>query len=151
MGSEARAAIETVIDVIVDLARRNAALTRVFTAASLTDPEVARLRATSEADDRTMLAQTIGSLVPVECIPNPTAAALVIQLCVFEVALERSGVRPSAGPAVPDRDVKHALCEMLYRYLHPAAVFAPAPVEPSARSTRPAAPRRVRRRARRPK
>ncbi len=62
----------------------------------------------------------------------------MIQVCVIEVALERAGVRPSAGSTIPDRDVKRALCDMLYRYLHPAAVLgqpceAAAPPAPPGR------------------
>ena len=120
VGADASVAMDTVIDVLVDLARKNAALTRVYTAASLTDPDVARLRATTESQDRAMLVQTITALVPTDVIPNPEAAALIIQIAAVEVAVERAGVRPHAGPKVADRDVKLALREMFHRYLLPA-------------------------------
>jgi AcrR family transcriptional regulator len=127
VGADACVAMDTVIDVLVDLARRNAALTRVYTAASLTDPDVARLRATTEAQDRAVLAQTIGALVPADVVPNPDAAAVIIQIAAIEVAVERAGVRPHAGPKVSDRDVKLALREMFHRYLLPGQVPSARP------------------------
>jgi hypothetical protein len=111
----------TVIDVLFDLVGKNAALTRVFVAASLTDPDVAALRATAEAEDRGVLAKIIGALVPRGVIPNPDAAALVVQVATLEVALERAGVRPRAGAKTSDRDVKVALLDMVHRYLSPAS------------------------------
>lgn len=119
-GSEARAAMATVIDVLFDLAGKNAALTRVFVAASLTDPDVAALRATTETEDRGVLAKIIGALVPRSVIPNPDAAAMVVQVATLEVALERAGVRPRGGTKTSDRDVKRALLDMVHRYLMPA-------------------------------
>lgn len=120
-GTEARAAMDTVIDVLFDLVRKNAPLTRVFVAGSLTDPDVAALRAASEAEDLKVLAGVIGSLVPREVVPNPEAAALVVTVAALEVALERAGVRPRTGPRPSDRDVKLALREMFHRYLLPSA------------------------------
>jgi AcrR family transcriptional regulator len=124
-GTEAREAMDTVIDVLFDLVRKNAPLTRVFAAASLTDPDVAALRAATEAEDRQVLARIIGTLVPRDVVPNPEAAAVVLQVATIEIALERAGVRPRSGPRPSDRDVKVALREMFHRYLLPSA---PPPV-----------------------
>ncbi len=120
-GTEARAAMATVIDVLFDLVAKNAPLTRVFVAASLTDSDVATLRSTAEAEDRSTLAQLIGALVPRTVIPDPEAAALVVQVATVEVALERAGVRPRTGKKASDRDVKGALLDMVHRYLMPPA------------------------------
>lgn len=119
VGTEARTAIDTVIDVMFDLMRKNAPLTRVFVAASLTDPEVAALRASGEAEDRLLLARTIGALVPPEVVPNPEAAALIVVVAAVEVGLDRAGVRPRTASRTSDRDVKLALREMVHRYLLP--------------------------------
>jgi len=116
-GTEARAAMATVIDVLFDLVAKDAPLTRVFVAASLTDPDVAALRASAEAEDRATLAAMIGALVPRALVPSPEAAALVVQVATFEVALERARVRPRATTRVSDRDVKAALLDMMARYL----------------------------------
>jgi AcrR family transcriptional regulator len=118
--ADSRIAVEVVLDVLFETVKQNAALHRVFLAMSLTDSDVADLRAEFEAEDRAALAQLIGNLVPREAVPNPTAAAEVIQASALEVAIHCAGLRRRKGAHADSGDVKRALGDMLYRYL-----FAP--------------------------
>lgn len=117
VGVDARAAIDLVVDVLFSRMARNPALNRVYLAASFTDPEVAELRAAKEAEERASLAKLIEAVVPRAFVPNPEAAALIVQIAACEVAAERGGLRPRTGPKVPDAEVRAALGNLLFRYL----------------------------------
>jgi AcrR family transcriptional regulator len=117
--ADRRAVIDEVIDILFDHMRRDAGLSRVYIAMSLTDPAVAELRAEFEAKERASLARIIEAAVPREVIPDPEAAALVVQVAAVEIIAERSGVRPSRGRRVSDKAVKAALREMFHRFLFP--------------------------------
>jgi AcrR family transcriptional regulator len=112
------AAIDLVVDVLFSRMARNPALNRVYLAASFTDPEVAELRAAKEAEERASLAKLIEAVVPRTFVPSPEAAALIVQIAACEVAAERGGLRPRTGPKVPDSEVRAALGDLLFRYLH---------------------------------
>lgn len=126
VGTDTCAAIDMVLDVLFDSVERNAAIGRVYIPASLTIPEVAALRAASEAEDRATVARLVAATVPREIVPSPEAAAVVIQVAALEVAAERAGLRPRKGPPVAAADLKLALRQMLQRYLFPGAPEPPA-------------------------
>lgn len=142
-----RAAIDEVIDVLFEHTRRNAALARVYLAMSLTDPEVGELRARFEAQEQSTLAKLMEAILPREVVPDPSAAALVIQIAGVEVAAERMGLRPSRGQRTSERGVRAALREMFYRYLFPGEGLAgegAGAVEPPGRRTKSkSAPRKA--------
>ncbi len=119
VGNDSRTAFDVVIDVLFEVVRRDAALHRVFLAASMSDPDVAELRAAFEAEDRVRLAELMGSLVPRDVVPDPEAAAFVIQASALEVAMSWAGLRPKRGKRLDEREVKRALVDMLHRYLFP--------------------------------
>lgn len=122
LSADPRAAIDSVLDVVFELVARDVKLNRVYVAMSLTDPDVAALRAKIEAEDRDKLAALLASAIPRERIPDPRAAVIVLQLAALEVAGERAGLHPSKQRGVSDAAVRAALREMFYRYL-----FDPGP------------------------
>jgi AcrR family transcriptional regulator len=126
-GADHRAAIEVVIDVLFELVKKDANLSRVYVALSLTDPVVATMRARGEAHDRASLARLIEMLIPRERVPDPLAAAVVIQVAALEVAAERANLRPREGRRPSDAAVRVALREMIHRFLFGDAL----PVKPS--------------------
>lgn len=117
--ADRRATLGVLIDILFAEVRRDAALSRVYLAMSLTDPVVGELRARFEADERASLAALLEAAIPREVLPDPKAAALVIQVAAVEVAADRAGLRPSRGRRVTDKAVKEALREMLHRFLFP--------------------------------
>jgi AcrR family transcriptional regulator len=121
VGTERRAAIEVVIDVLFEFMKNDAPLHRVVASMSLRDPAVAKLRAEFEATGGSTLATLIASVIPRSVVPNPEAAALVLQIAALEVAGERAGLRPGTGSRVQDDDVRRALGDLVERYLFPAA------------------------------
>jgi AcrR family transcriptional regulator len=137
VGTDQRASIDLVIDVLFDRARRLVELDRVFLGMSFSDPQVERMRAEFEAVGLRVIGQLISVLIPREVVPHPHAAAIVIQVAALEVAGDRAGLRPRSGPEVPDAQVKTALREMIYRYLYPdGPTGLPAPSRSSKRATR---------------
>jgi AcrR family transcriptional regulator len=126
-GASGREAIRMAVDVLCTNVREKAGLGRVYVAMSLTDPDVAALRASCEASERATLAHLIAALVPRALVPVPEAAATILQVAAVEVAAERAGLRPRAGVTASDEDVKSALCDMFHRYLFSAPAAAPAP------------------------
>jgi AcrR family transcriptional regulator len=129
---DVRRAIETALAVLFDHVERDGELGRVYQSVSLTDPEVARLRANYESQALESLAALLRAVCPRQVIPQPRAAALVVTLASLEVASERAGVRPRVQPGIPEADVRRALADMLERYLFPALVVAqPAAGEPA--------------------
>lgn len=128
VGVDKKASIDAVIDIVFDEMRRDPALSRVYLAMSLTDPEVGELRARFEAEERASLAKLLRAAIPRDVIPDPEAAALVLQVAALEVAADRAGLRPSRGRRVSDKGVKTALREMFHRFLFPSEeAFAKAP------------------------
>ena len=83
----------------------------------MSDADVAQIRAEFDVEERALLAALIGGLIPRDIVPNPDAAATVIQVSALEVALDTSGLRLRGR--VDDRDDRHALVDMFHRYLFP--------------------------------
>ena len=110
--ADPRAAIDAVLGVFFARAKRNPALTRVYLAMSLSDPDVAKLRAESEAADREVVAALIGAVVPAARIPDPAAAAFVLQSSALAVA-----VGAALQKGAPEASVRAELVSMLHRYL----------------------------------
>jgi AcrR family transcriptional regulator len=110
-------AIEVALDVVFAHVQKDAELERVYLAMSLNDPEVEKLRIEWERSGLEALTTLIEALVPRSRVPNPRAAAVVVQVAVLEVAAERAGLRPTLDDKIPNEDVKAALREMLHRYL----------------------------------
>lgn len=110
--SEPRAAIDAVIGVFFARAKRDRALTRVYLAMSLSDPDVAALRAESEAADREVLTALIAAAVPAERIADPAAAAFVLQTAAVAIS-----AGTALQPGVKERAVRAELASMLHRYL----------------------------------
>lgn len=133
-----RAVVDEVIDVLFAEVGRLPALQGVYLAMSLRDPDVARLRATFEARACDELSQLIDLLVPRKRVPDPRAAAFVIQRAALDLALAQSD---PLLPRVDDQAVRTALGDMLHRYL-----FAESP--PASRP-RPASSRRAKGKPRR--
>lgn len=112
--SDVRAVIEAVVDEIFTQASRDPALSRVYLALSFTDKDVAHLRTTSEAADREAVAMLVSAL-PRERIPDPNAAALVIQ-----AAAVGSAIACCVFKSADEREIKPAVVTAIERYL-----FAP--------------------------
>lgn len=112
-----RQVVEASIDVLFAHVHRDIPLQRVLLAVSLADPEVGAMRAAFERHGLERLASLIAAVVPRATIPDPRAAALVIQLAAVEIAADRAKLRPRLVDDVDDAAVKRALVDMLYRYV----------------------------------
>jgi AcrR family transcriptional regulator len=115
---EPREVVARVVDAVFESARKDAALTRVFFALSLTDPDVAALRARADDTDRIALAALIEQLIPRDVVPSPMAAAMVVQVAAVGVALEIALREREGEPS--EADVKATLRDMLVGLLFPA-------------------------------
>lgn len=118
-GTDRHEAIAVVLDVLIERVREDVGLARVYLTMSLTDPEVAALRAAQEAEERNTFGHLIAALVPRATVPNPEAAALLLQMFALELACERAGLRPRSGAPISDADMKLAACDVIHRYLFP--------------------------------
>lgn len=111
-----RVALEQVIAVLFASAAEKPAFHRVFIGMALRDNDVARLQSKQEARARSAMATLIETITPRSRIPDPLAAAEVIQIAAREVAV--SAV--SLPTAATDADIvarRTALTDMIYRYL----------------------------------
>jgi AcrR family transcriptional regulator len=117
VGADARTAIDVVLDVLFEVIRKDARIHRVFMAASMSDPEVAALRAEFEAEERRRLSRLIAAIVPRGVVADTDAAAVVFQVAAVEIAIDQSGLRPRRGEEADRREVKRALGDMFFRYL----------------------------------
>ncbi|MGZ3406270.1 MAG: hypothetical protein ACXVAN_07480, partial [Polyangia bacterium] len=123
-----RRAIDMVIEVLFERIRRDAELERVYLSMSYSDPDVRRLRAQYEDEGCQALTKLLEIVVPREVIPDAAAAARVIGITAIEIAGDRAGLRPRVGSGGgSDAAIKTALREMLFRFLFPGEVSAPAP------------------------
>jgi AcrR family transcriptional regulator len=111
-----RATIEAVTAILFDNAAGNPELHRVLVAMSLRDPDVSRIRVRFEQKSRCALAALIAQLVPSDRIPDPDAAAQVIQIAAQEVALATIGLHGEAPSEAQALALRRALADMLYRY-----------------------------------
>lgn len=112
-----RAAVDHVIDVLFQNAARHPDLHFVFLAMSMRDPEVAEIRMRFEKRGREALAALIEAVVPRERIPDPLAAAEVIQLASEEAATTTGGGRGPAKSPERAQALRGALTDMIYRYV----------------------------------
>lgn len=112
-----RQVVEASIDVLFAHVHRDIPLQRAVLAVSLADPEVGAMRATFERHGLERLAALIAAVVPREVIPEPRAAALVIQLAAVEIAADRARLRPRLVDDVDDDAVRAALVDMITRYV----------------------------------
>ena len=112
-----RATVDHVIDVLFQNTEQNPALHRVFVGMSLRDPEVSRIRVEFEERSRNVVAALIEQVVPRERIPDPHAAAEVIQIASQEVALASIGMHGEPSRGADSGALRRALADMLYRYV----------------------------------
>ncbi len=112
-----RATVNQVIEVLFNNTEMNPRLHRVFLALSLRDPEVEQIRIDFEERSRELLAALIEQVTTRERIPDPAAAAEVIQVAAQEIALATIGSHGPPRPKGHAEALRHALSEMLYRYV----------------------------------
>ncbi len=112
-----RATVDHVIDVLFTNTELNPRLNRVFLALSLRDPEVEQIRIDFEVQSRTLLAALLEQVTTRERIPDPLAAAEVIQIAAQEVALATIGSHVPTRPKGHAQALRRALSDMLYRYV----------------------------------
>jgi AcrR family transcriptional regulator len=114
---ERRAAIDHVIEILFQIVAEQPQLQRVFIAMSLRDPEVMRIRSDFAARASAGVAALMVQVAPPGRIPDPEAAAQVIQIAAEEVAIVTMGGR--GPPQSPERVValRSALAEMFLRYV----------------------------------
>lgn len=112
-----RAAVDHVIDVLFRSAAEHPDLHFVFLAMSMRDPEVAEIRLRFEKRGRQALAALIETVVPAGRIPDPMAAAEVIQLAAEEAATATAGGHGPAKSFERARALRGALTDMIYRYV----------------------------------
>jgi len=114
---ERRAAIDHVIEILFQIVAEQPQLQRVFIGMSLRDPAVMRIRNDFAARACAGVAALMVQVAPPGRIPDPEAAARVIQIAAEEVAIVTMGGR---GPAeAPERvlALRSALAEMFLRYV----------------------------------
>jgi AcrR family transcriptional regulator len=112
-----RATVNHVIDVLFTNTEMNPRLHRVFLALSLRDPEVEQIRIDFEEQSRILLASLLEQVTSRERIPDPAAAAEVIQIAAQEVALATIGSHGPVRPKGHAKALRRALADMLYRYV----------------------------------
>lgn len=114
--SDRRAALEQVIDVLFQSAGERPAFHRVLLGMALRDNDVARLRRKHEERAGAAMAQLIEAISPRSRIPDPSAAARVIEIAAREVAV--SAFDPDSGLSAADVAAqRRALTDMIDRYL----------------------------------
>lgn len=110
------AVTEHVLDTIFESTKKDAALTRVFVALSLTDPDVAAIKARADEFDRQFLANMIEAMLPREIVPYPAAAAMVAHVAAVGVATEIA-LRPKKAAGPTEAEARSALRDMLVALL----------------------------------
>jgi len=114
--ADRRAALEQVIEVLFQSAAEKPAFHRVFVGMALRDSDVARLRQQLDERGRVAMAHLIEAITPRSRVPDPHAAAEVIQIAAREVAVAAVALEP-AGDAEYMIARRRALADMIYRYL----------------------------------
>lgn len=115
--ADRRAAVEQVIDILFAHTADSPQLHRVFLGLSLRDEEVAALRDEYEGRSREGLAALLQQVTARERIPDPAAAAEVIQIAAQEVALATVGAHGPPSSKERSQALRAALADMLYRYV----------------------------------
>jgi AcrR family transcriptional regulator len=88
VGTSPADAIARAVDVVFEEAKRDPALAKVYLALSFTDKDVAKMRIDSETYDRSVLGSILETMVSRERVPDPRAAALVIERAVQGTAVD---------------------------------------------------------------
>lgn len=112
-----RATIDHVIDVLFQNTSQNPGLHRVFLGMSLRDADVLEIRVAFEERSRQALARLLTQTVSRDRIPDPLAAAQVIQIAAQEVSLATIGLHGASPDESQSQALRHALADMLYRYV----------------------------------
>lgn len=106
-------AIARVVEVVFDEAMRDPALAKVYLAVSLTDKDVAKMRIESETHDRSVVAAILETAISRKRVPDPAAAALVIERAVQGTAVDcvigSKTVSPDAAKAALQSMLVHWL------------------------------------------
>ncbi len=118
--SDPAAAVTHVLDTVFDQAKKDGALTRVFLALSLTDPDVAAIRTQADAQDRAVLSSFIDAAISRSVVPDPAATAFVVQVAAVSLAVELA-LRGKRKGAPTDAQVKTALRRMLVGFFFAGA------------------------------
>lgn len=111
--TDPKAALAHVLDVLFDQVKKDPALAKVYLAMSLTDKEVAKIREEAEIYDRNFIAQMIAAGISRDRIPDPNAAAIVIERAVTGAAFDCI----LGSQTVSEEAAKAALHAMIIRYL----------------------------------
>ncbi len=112
IGSTPEDAVAGVLDILFDRVKKDAAMTRVYLAMSMSDPDVAKIRKDGEIHDRALLANVIRA-VTAGTIGDADAAALVIERAVIGAAVDCV----IGTKVVSEAAAKAALQKMIVRYL----------------------------------
>lgn len=115
--AQRRAAVQHALDVLFAHAAEHPDIHRVFLGMSLRDVEVSRIRADFETKGRDMLAMLIATVCPSSRVPDPVAAAEVLQIAASEVAIFTVGGRGDQRTPVHADAVRGALADMIGRWL----------------------------------
>jgi AcrR family transcriptional regulator len=105
-------ALASLIDTLFDQIKKDAPLARVFTALALTDPDVAALKARTDAEDRDAVARLIEAAIPRATVKDPAATAVIVHAAAVGVATELA-LRKKRTRGPTDAEIKAALHEML--------------------------------------
>lgn len=114
-GAEPSIALGHLIDTLFAQIKKDAPLARVFSALALTDPDVAALKARTDAEDRAALAMIIEASIPRSVVANPAATALVVHNAAVGTAAELALSRTKL-PGPTEAEVKEALRELLFGF-----------------------------------
>jgi AcrR family transcriptional regulator len=117
-----REAVNHVIDLLFAQTAKNPRLQRVFLALSLRDPQIEQIRIDFETRSRDNLAALLEIVTDRDRIPNPSAAAQVIQVAAQEVALTTIGAHGRVSSQAEADALRSALADMLYTYVFGEAV-----------------------------
>ncbi len=110
--ADSSVALGHLIDTLFAQIKKDAPLARVFSALALTDPDVAALKARTDAEDRAALSPIIEASIPRSVVANPAATALIVHNAAVGTAAELA-LRRKKLPAPIEAEVKEALRELL--------------------------------------
>ncbi len=115
VGVNRRAAIESVVEILLANVDREPAAQRLFLEMSLRDDDVAALRQAFDVEARRRLTDLIATICPPELVADPEATAYIVHTAVVECAMHMAGAR-GPNPVAQERATV-ALVELIYRAL----------------------------------
>ncbi|MBX3129268.1 MAG: TetR/AcrR family transcriptional regulator [Polyangiaceae bacterium] len=115
--ADRRAAVDQVVDVLFSNVEQNPDLHHVFLSLSLRDPDVSAIQHEFDELARQALALLIEQVTPRERIPDPLAAAEVIQVAAQQIAFSLIGNRAPKRKRAEAKALRAALSDMLYAYV----------------------------------